>query len=315
MKPKLLFLILSVGLLSSVQAKVLEKVVAVVNSDIVTLTDLVKFKRKLTGNGLIDDALMRVRSKDELLKSRKQRINHLIDERIMDSEVKKQGLTATIEQVEREIRGNTKRLGLKRSQLIQALKKRGVAFSDYQNFIRKTIERRSLIQREISSQIKITEADISAHYATQKNTGPKTYEYTLAHILFLPQKGGDLAALDRATSLVAKLKKGSFNKLASTYSEDPNFSQGGVLGKFKSGEMLPEIENSVKKLKTGQTSKVVKTRMGYHIFKVMNKRVTNGPKLDSQKNRIRAELFDKAFGIQLKNWLARKKNDAFIKIN
>ena len=86
--------------------------------------------------------------------------------------------------VEKEIRRITRERGISRGQLKQALKKQRVSFSEYQEFVRQGLERKSMISREVSSKIKISDDDIASYYIqNSKDASSLIFEYKLAHIL------------------------------------------------------------------------------------------------------------------------------------
>ncbi len=300
------------------QAEIVEKIVAIVNDSIVTLSDINTFKKKVRSEGLIDSAILKNKNPKEMIKDRNAIIEHLIDEQVIDSEIRRLGIAVTIEKVEEEIRSVTKRNGLSREQLKSALGARGIKFSDYQDFIKTSLERQSLIDREVSSKIKISDEDISNFYLSKnKGASGQIFEYKLAHILIQDNVSGGVSAKKRMLNIVNKLESGneSFEKLASQYSEDPNFSQGGLLGSFKAGEMVKEFEKGIANLDAGQTSGVIKTQFGYHVIKVLKKTLISDPAMESQKQQIHAVLYSQAFNRQFRKWLDRKRDEAFVKIN
>ena len=302
----------------SCQAEVIEHIVAIVNDEVVTLTDVDSFKKRLETGGLVDDALIRIISPQELTKNRKALVDHMIDEKILDSEVKKKNLSATVEQVEQEIRNITNQKNISRGQLKQALQENGVAFSDYQDFIRTSLERHSLIDKEIRSKIKISDEDLSAAFVARKGGGmDKTSEYTIAHVLFRSQKGGDAAAKARAERIYKKLKAKEmpFERIVVNYSEDPSDSPDGLLGTFRSGEMAPEMSRAIEPLRVGDVSNIVKTKAGYHIFKLINKSMVSNPAFEKDKEALYSSLMNEAFKKQFRMWLDQKKRDAFVRIN
>lgn len=314
---RFLFLLITLSSFSfHAHARVVEKIVAVVNDQIITLSDIDVYKEKIRTAGLIDETLLSLADTQTLLKDRAALVNHLIDERVLDSEVKRASLGVTIERVEQEIRNILQRNGMNRNQLKQALAGKGVAFSDYQDFVRSTIERQNLIEREVSSKIKISEDDISTYFMHKKGGGDgQTYEYSLSHILFLPKNGGEAAALERAKQVKAKLSTGSFEKLAEQFSEDPSFSQGGLLGVFRGSELNSDLESAVRNLKIGDVSDVVKSKMGYHILRVNRKTLTADPRLNKEREEIRGLLYAEAFRKQLRLWLNAKREESFVRIN
>lgn len=310
-------LLLTLLLPATSVARPVDKVVAIVNNQILTTSDVEKFRKKLGAGGLVDDALLKLTESSTLLKDRNALLNHLIDEKLIDSEVKRRGLEVTIERVEQEIRNIAKNNNISRAQLQDALKAKGVSVSQYQDFIKTSLERQGLIEKEVTSKIRISDEDISSFYLAKKGaSAAQTFEYTLAHIVFSPKTGGEEAALKRAQAVEEKLKSGqSFDKLAEQYSEDPNFTKGGLLGTFKAGEMLKEFDDTVKKLSPGEVSSVVKTSNGYHLIKVLKRTLIADPKLEEQREDIRGQLYADAFKRQFRLWLNQRRDDSFIKIN
>lgn len=315
MRALLAGLILFAGL---AHAKVIEKILAIVNDQIVTQTDVDQFKKKVETGGLVDDALLRLVDTSTLLKDRKALIQHLIDEKVLDSEVKRKNMAVTIERVEQEIRNITNKNNITRQQLKEALAAKGVAIADYQDFIKTSLERQSLIEKEVTSKIKISDEDVAAAYMAKKgNTNNQVFEYTLARILVLNSRAGEAAAKRKAELIKSKLSQSdaSFEKLSSQYSDDPDFAQGGLLGTFKAGEMQKEVEAGVKGLEAGQTSEIVKTKNGYQIFKVLKKKLVPDPAFEKEKEKIANSLYADTFKKQFRSWLDARRKEAFVRIN
>lgn len=311
----LISLIFMMGISS--KAEVVDKVVATVNSEVLTLSDIEKEKASLAGKGLVNDLLFQLYDREKLLKDQQSLLNFLIDEKTIDSEVKKKGLEVTIERVEQEIQRVAKENNLTRAQFREALLRQGIDMAEYQSFIKKGLERKALIDREVNSRIRISDEDVAAYFLSNKGPGKaQVYEYTLAHILFSPKNGGQEAAQARAQTALKKLKGGQdFEKLAEQMSEDPGFSKGGVLGTFNAKELSPVIQSAVSKISKGDVTQVVKTDRGFHIFKVLKKTLVSDPELEENRAQIQALLHQKAFTRQLRSWLDQKRNEAFIRIN
>jgi peptidyl-prolyl cis-trans isomerase SurA len=300
---------------SQAHAEIIERIVAIVNDQTLLLSDIDKHRAQLAKGGMSDDLL--VTDPKAVVSDKQKLIDLMINERLIDSEVQKQNLAVTVERVEQEIETIARSNKISKAQLRQALKEQGVDFAEYQNFIKKRIERHALIERAITSKIKISDEDVAAYYLQQKgSSGKEIFQYRLAHILFVP-KGGDVeAAQQRAASVLEKLNSGkSFETLASQYSEDPNFTAGGMLGSFKSGEPLPEIEKAVSGLSVNQTTGVIKTRIGFHIVKLLEKNLIPSPDFEQNKNKIQGYLSEQAFKKQFAFWLTQKRQEAFIRIN
>ena len=296
------------------QAEVYDRIMAIVNGEILTKSDFDSFKKRVKNQKLADDLFnvdyKKLQNNDKLL------LSHLIDQKIVDSEVSRLALNATPERVAAEIQKIAAGLGASESDLRKRLKADGIDFTEYRQFIKTRIERQALIQREITSKIRISDDELKSHYARQsKNPEVDVFEYNLSHILF-KVKDSETEAKSKAADVFARIKKGlNFSDAASQYSEDPNFTTGGFLGKFKSGEFLPVFENAVRNLDEGQVAKPVKVADNYIILRVNKKQIAESAAFLQQKERIRAQLTQEAFKKQFQFWLVQKRTQADVKMN
>jgi peptidyl-prolyl cis-trans isomerase SurA len=296
-------------------AEVVESVVAIVNDTIVTRSDMTKYRERLRSGSIVDDLLNA--DVETLMKDNKALMKHMIDERIVDAEVKKQNLGVTIERVEQEINSIQSRNGISREQLREALKREGTKFSEYQDFIKKRLERQGVIEKAITSKIKISDEDIIAHYESKNKSGSASaFEYKIAHILLREGKKKDEEQLARAQMVLGKLRAGgNFEALASQFTEDPDFNEGGLLGTFKTGEALKPLEEAVKTISPGEFAGPVKTKLGYHIVKLLERHAIPDAEFEKKKEQLRNELYQKAFVKQFQFWLDQKRQEAFVRIN
>lgn len=304
---------------SSASAEIVERIVAIVNDEIITQTDLTKYSDRLKSGGLTDDLLIPDEAtKQDLIKDRAKLLQKMIDEKIIDSEVKRQNLSIPIERVEQEIRTIAKRNNVGREELKAALAERGIAFSAYQDFIKTGLERQSLIEKAITSRIKISEDDVLSAFASgRKGEGEQAYEFTLAQVYFSSEKpGGAAGAKERAERSLKRLRAGdSFDRVAAEDTEDTGFEPGGALGVFKTGELQKDLERVVQKLAAGENTDVMPTSGGYHIVKVNKKRLIADPRTEREREKIRGELYEKAYKRQFASWLEQLRTEAFIRIN
>lgn len=298
-------------------AEIVEKTVAIVNSELVLSSDFKDLDKKLGQPGLVDESLLFDKTTDSLRGNRKAQLEYLISEKLLRSEIKKLNLTVTDDRVEAELKDMAKRNNVSQVELLNVIKGQGISADEYKSFLKESIEKRSLMDSEIVSKLRISDEDaLNEYLKTNPSSRPSIDEFSVSHIFFSPKKGGAEASLKRAETVLVKLRNGeAFEGLAQQFSEDPNFSSGGSLGTFKSGDFLPEIEDSVANLKVGETTPVVKSRMGFHIVKLTGKKLTSDPKFERAKERIKAQLLEASFKRQLKSWLQSKRDESFVRIN
>jgi peptidyl-prolyl cis-trans isomerase SurA len=305
--------------LPAYSAEVVDSILAIINDEIVTQSDVADFENRLKTGGLVDDQLVPDEAvRQSLLKDRELLIRKLIDARLIDAEVKRQGLSVPFERVEQEVRSITKRNGMQRDELKNALLEKGIRFSIYQDFIKTGLERQALVEKSVTSKIKISEDDVlAALIAEGRASDTQAFEYSIAHILLLNAKnGGAEGASARAALAIAKLKEGvAFDRVAADFSEDPNLEVGGALGTVKSGELSKSLEQAISKLSPNEWTSPLPTAGGVHIVRLIKRRLIPDPKIEKEKDRVRAILGEKAFRRQYDIWLDSLRTDAFLRRN
>lgn len=312
---KLLSLVVFLPLIAS--AEVVERLVAIVNTEAVLESDF-KLLREKAKNPLRLNKYLLPSDPNLILKGDRQAMtDYLVGEKIVESEIRRLNLSVTSEKVEQEVRQIAQRNQMSIDELYAQIHREGLSKAEYQSAMKENIEQQNLLEQEIISRIRITDDDALAQYLkSHPESRLSIDEFTVSHIFFSPKKGGPEAALQRAEDVMKRLAAGeNFETLAEQFSEDPNFSAGGMLGTFKSGEFLKEIETAIAPLSPGQTTRIVKSRLGFHIVKLIDKKITADPRFEKEKNAIKARLMDAAVARQFRIWLQTKKEDAFVRIN
>jgi peptidyl-prolyl cis-trans isomerase SurA len=311
-----IFLILFILVSGFSKAELIEKTLAIVNSEVILLSDLKSLSGKFERGNLVDDLLFFENTPDNIKKDPKLQLEYLINEKILDSEIKRQNLSVTAERVEQEIRDVSRKNKMNKEELILAVKQQGIDPAEYQNFIKTRIEHQALVEQEITSKIRISDEDVLAFYHSESGTGYKqVYEFGISHIFFSPKKDSPEKAFRRAGEVLALLKNGeTFESLVTKHSDD-NGTPDGFLGTFKTGEFAKELESGVKDIQIGDNTGIVKSKTGFHILKLNSKKIIADPKFEKTKETLKAQLFDRIFKRQFKNWLDIKREESFIRIN
>jgi len=128
-----------------------------------------------------------------------------------------------------------------------------------------------------------TDAALQELYNQKYATAGSTTEYHAAHIL--------VSTEDQAKAVEAELKKGTaFADVAKRESSDTSAANGGDLGWFSDGTMVPEFQAAVEKLKPGEVSAPVKTQFGWHVIELIGTRQKDAPKLDDVRDELTQDL-------------------------
>ncbi len=147
------------------------------------------------------------------------------------------------------------------------------------------------IQENITKKLVVTPAEVSEYYAGHPDEFKHPDLVRTSHILIsIPNGATDdqqQRARQLAESLLDRAKKGEdFAKLAKEYSTDASASQGGDIGLTESGELAPEYEAAVAKMKVGEISGLVKTQFGYHIIKLTDRKKAGSATLDEVRDQL-----------------------------
>jgi parvulin-like peptidyl-prolyl isomerase len=310
--------ILSVFLFASLaQSEVsLDRIVAVVNNEPILSSDLKELIKKADQASLVEDILLQGSAVSELKKDEKVRLNYLIAEKILDSHVKRLGMTAGPDRIDSEIKQMAQRYKMSSEDILKAARAdMGLGPAEYRSFLKKQIERQGLIESEISSKVRVSDEEVYAEYRKSNPRSKSSLgEVTLAHIFFNPKKGGAARAREKAESVLKKLTAGGdFATLAEQNSEDSQFTTGGALGTFGPGELIPEFESALSGLKKGQFSaNVVQSKRGFHILRLIEQRAAKNEAFEKEKEKIRSVLMERAFSKQFSLWLKRAREEASI---
>lgn len=141
-----------------------------------------------------------------------------------------------------------------------------------------------LLQKEIEGKVKVSDQEVKDYYEKNKGRFAPVTQIRASHILVKTE--------EEAKKIEEKLKKGEdFAQLAKKYSIDTaTVKNGGDLGYFSKGQMVPEFESAAMGLKLGEISAPVKTKFGYHIIKVTDKKMGQVVDFEKVKNLISQNL-------------------------
>jgi len=158
----------------------------------------------------------------------------------------------------------------------EAIAQGGFTEKAFKQYIERNITIQKLLEQEVGSSITIDDSEMKSFYEQNPSYFEIPEQIEARHILVSTEGlQGDAAkeeALSRAESIRQELLGGAnFADLAREKSEGPSASNGGSLGRFSKGQMVPSFEEVAFSLEIGEISQVVETQFGYHIIEVTDK--------------------------------------------
>ena len=269
------FFLFTVGLLflngNAFAARVLDRTAAIVNDEAILESDIDKFQQKLKMKsfqelfGGIDP---------KIASNRESVLQLLVEEKLINQHIKKVELQATSQEVDGQIRAIIKRNGITEAQLGERLKQLGTSLSDYKEGIKRQIERKNLMDREIRPSMEISEDQLKHFYLRNSKSEKGEQLYKIAHILIGTKgKGVQGATAESKANTIYKLLKENpqdYDKFVKESSDDTSsIESGGTLGEFTVSQLAKEFKAVIPKTKEGDFTPPIKTAMGYHIVKVL----------------------------------------------
>ncbi|MEW6615692.1 MAG: peptidylprolyl isomerase [Thermodesulfobacteriota bacterium] len=316
----ILFLILSFSIsclsLKTI-AETIDKVVAIVNGEVITLTELneaVNFILKDTEGIINFDGA----EKDPAEIKRKV-LDRLIDNKLIEQEVKRVRIVVSEREVDNALENMQKENSISKEELVKKLESRGLSLEKYKEQIRQGMEKMMLVNREIKSRIVVNEDELKNYYTDNMDSFRMVTEVRVQHILLPIPPNADEAKIkdvyEKARDLLVKLgNKEDFGKLAKMYSQDTSSDSGGDMGWFKKGEVTPFLEKVVFSLKVGEVSDIITSSLGLHIVKLMDRKEGGVRPFEEVKDEIKDTIYAKRVEKEFKEWFERLRKKSFIKV-
>ncbi len=292
-------------------AKIVERIIARVNNEIVTQRMFERERGKLRAQLAQDysgpelEAQVREQSKNLL--------RDLIDQALMVQKAKDLDINVDTDVVKQldEIRKNANLASLE--ELQHEVEKQGMIWEDFKDQMQRKILMREVIGREVGRTIIVTSEDARKFFQEHKKDFESPGGVHLAEILVSTEKRKPEEAEKRAKDALAEIKAGTrFSDVAKKYSDDATANEGGDVGFFKQGTLAPEIAETIKKLDAGDTSDIVLTKHGHMIFKVLEKLRPGIPAFEEVEERVREVLYDQRMQPALRKYLVTLRNESYI---
>jgi peptidyl-prolyl cis-trans isomerase SurA len=297
-------------------AEVCNRVVAVVNNDVITLYELNNRMKEMTG---VPPEELMLKSDAMYRDARQKILELLIDEKIAQAKIKELRIQVSDRQVDNYVEKLKRDNQLTQEDLVAGLEKEGLSYEKYRERIKRDIERAQLIEYEVRSKIIIREETIQKYYEEQKGTFGVAEKVQLAGI-FLMRKNlkseEEMRELyGKAQEIAAKLKAGAdFTQMAGNYSEGPGAKEGGDLGQFTVEHLEPGLKSVVEALPEGGISDPLVRPNGIQIIKVTKKQTGKIRSLEEMKDAIYGTLYQEEVNRRYQNWIKELRESAYTRV-
>jgi peptidyl-prolyl cis-trans isomerase SurA len=259
------------------QIVVLDRIVAVVNEDVITRLDLDERLRVATAQLKQQGTPPPPREALE-----KQLLDRMVTDRVQLQLAKETGLRVDDSELDKTLQRIAQDNKLSVLQLRALLEKDGVPFTRFREDIRNEIILTRLREREVDNRISVAESEIENFISTQQAQAGRSDEYNLSHILVtVPENASPeqiQARRSRAEQALEQIRSGAdFRQVAASFSEAPDALQGGAMG-WRDAARLPSLfVDALKTMPIGGLSPILRSSNGFHVLKLNERRGSTSP--------------------------------------
>lgn len=300
------------------ETEVVDRIVAVVNNDIISLVDLEQmmkpYMEKIRSSKYPPD-----KQSEFIAKLREDMLDQLITQKLTDQESKRANIVVSEKEVDSAVNRIKESNFYSDEELKAVLRKEGLSIEDYRNRMKEQIVRSRLVSMEVKSKVVITREEIKAYYESHPEEYQGGKKYRLRNILLKVPSPDDEEGKDKIRKkmemILGKLKKGEpFEKTARQYSEAPSAAEGGNLGEIDHDVLAPQLQEAFADMKSGQLTPVLDTDQGYQIFLIEKAAEGSGKSLEEAWPEIEDKLFQEIVNKKFQSWLDDLRKRSHIKI-
>lgn len=296
-----LFLLIS---FTTAQAKLLDKIVAVVDDNIITLSQIQRLSKILPIKKNVAGIVYSQNSY-----STEELVNISVNKYLIRSKLAELGYTITDDQVEAQIKSNEQRLGVDRQALKNFLRQQNTTYDEYFETLREAIEFSYFVSRVVAPLISISEQDIkNSFYKTNARDMRMNFKYNLVDYSI-------------SRDVIPTLAKNQFEEVVKQYRVSSvlpeQFSTMTVsnLDDITEEGLAPELITLLKATDEGALSSAIVLNNQHHVFYIAKKDLVETEAFASQKDKIKDQLYEKAVKAETAIWFERERNKHYIKIS
>ena len=301
----------------STVAAVVDRIVAVVNNDIITLSELNKtlesFMKRIENPQNVQE------NEEFVNKARTVALNSMINNMLINQAAIKLGIVVNEKDVDQALTNMLDEKKISMDQFRKMLSERDIAMDDYKEEIRMQIVKMRVIGKEIRSKIGVSEEEIGEYYAKHRSEYEGRESVRILQILIIvPEDATDETRetlRKNAEEILERLKGGeSFAQLAMQYSQGPAAQAGGDLGFIEKGIMFPEVDTEAFRLKVDEISGVIASPVGFHIIKIADKRGAGMKPLEAVRDEIKESIANEKAQKKFEEWIGEQREKSLIEI-
>jgi peptidyl-prolyl cis-trans isomerase SurA len=300
---------------SSARSETIDRIIARINNQIITLSDLQEITDALLAAS--EPELTGAEREAKRSEVEKDVLENMIEEKLIIDFAQARGITVEEKELEKAIEELKKRHSLNDFQFQQVLEQQETTLEDYKGRIKNQILVSRAMNFMVHSRVDLNEADAKGYYESHKEEFYLPEDIKVRQILIVCPPNVDPAERERAKAEAgyvhkALLNGGDFSQLAKKHSQDPSADKGGDIGYTKKGELLPVLEKVLFGMEKDAISALIETKHGFHILKVEEKRTQRLKPFTDVKEDILNKIYKEKIDTMHEQWIDEIRKDAFV---
>jgi parvulin-like peptidyl-prolyl isomerase len=280
-----------------VRAEVIDKIIAVVNDEIITLYEFNTAFEPYRKN--IENTYKGADQEAAIKQTREAFLQRFIDNILIEQEAKKSGTGIIVkdEEVMEVLQDILAKQKLSLQEYSKNLAKEGNTLEFVKKEIRGQMMRARLLRREVKSKILVSDEEIGEYYTKNRRDYEGKESVRIKQLLLLLPPNASETIKTKMKNQALQLHKRamdreSFDLLIVKYSQGPAAAQGGDVGFIERGTILPEVEAAAFRLPVGQVSDVIESSVGFHIIQVLDKQGAGVKPIAAVREEIKTKIED-----------------------
>jgi peptidyl-prolyl cis-trans isomerase SurA len=299
-----------------VSAEICNRIVAAVNNEIITLYELNRRMKELTGT---DPYELERKDKAAFIEARRNILDLLVDEKISHDKVVELGIEVSPNEVDAAIEQIKARNNWTHEDMVAGLKKQGISLEQYKENLKKEMEQMRLIDFEVKSKIVIRDETVKKYYDDHIDEFTTEDRVRLAIILLVKESASPhdegLTLSQQTEQIVSRLENGEdFATLALKFSKGPGAEDGGDIGFIQTSQLDPTLKRILDNMEVGDMSQPIVTTAGVQIIKLLEREKKGVKSLEEVKAQIYDILYSEEINKRFTAWIKDLRDSAYIKV-
>lgn len=286
--------------------EIMDRIIAIVNDDIITLKEAEKHVRVEKEGRFV--------SVNEYLTNLKlrEKINFLIDDVLIKQQAKRFKIDVSDKEIDGIIENIKKQYLIDDTELREKLKEDNVSYEDFVAGIRSNVLKGRLLNRVISPEVNVTENDLKQYYDKRKDEFVDE-EYRLLQIFVSGQRSDSQKRITEAYDLLQGGKP--FETVAGEYSDDTkSAAAGGDIGYVKKADLIPQLRTAIGFLIPGVYSSIIATPYGFHILKLTEKKKGELLTFEMARSSIHEKIVQEESEKRYKDYIDKLRKGSYIEV-